>query len=70
MTQAELAAATAAPLWKWEYKYTLPTDFLRIVQIVGQGGKEIQDWEIQGASSSPYYSRNTHNLKSSNIDCF
>jgi len=48
MTQAELAAATAAPLWKWEYKYTLPTDFLRIVQIVGQDGTQIADWEIQG----------------------
>ena len=48
MTQAELASVTAAPLWKWEYKYTLPTDFLRIVQIVGQGGTEIADWEIQG----------------------
>ena len=48
MTQAELAAATAAPLWKWEYRYTLPTDFLRIVQIVGQDGREVMDWEIQG----------------------
>ncbi len=48
MAQAELAAATAAPLWRWEYKYTLPSDFLRIVQIVGQDGTEIQDWEIQG----------------------
>lgn len=48
MAQAELAAATAAPLWKWEYKYTLPTDFLRIIQIVGQDGETIEDWEIQG----------------------
>lgn len=48
MTQAELAAWTVAPLWKWEYKYNLPTDFLRIVQIVGQDGTEIADWEIQG----------------------
>lgn len=48
MAQAELAAATAAPLWKWEYKYTLPTDFLRIVQIVGQDGREVMEWEIQG----------------------
>lgn len=48
MAQAELAAGAAAPLWKWEYKYTLPTDFLRIVQIVGQDGQEVMDWEIQG----------------------
>ncbi len=48
MAQAELAAATAAPLWRWEYKYTLPSDFLRIVQIVGQDGIEVSDWEIQG----------------------
>jgi len=48
MTQAELAAATAAPMWKWEYKYVLPTDFLRIVQIVGADGTNIVDWEIQG----------------------
>jgi len=49
MTQAELAAATAAPMWKWEYKYNLPTDFLRIVQIVGEDGTDIADWEIQGS---------------------
>ncbi|QGY39665.1 hypothetical protein GM415_05880 [Pseudodesulfovibrio cashew] len=48
MTQAELAAATAAPLWKCEYKYTLPTDFLRIVRIVGQDSTPVMDWEIQG----------------------
>ena len=48
MSQAELAAGTMAPLWKWEYKYTLPTDFLRIIQVVGQDGEEITDWEIQG----------------------
>lgn len=48
MAQAELAAGAAAPLWKWEYKYNLPTDFLRIVQLVGQDGSSINDWEIQG----------------------
>jgi len=48
MAQAELAAGSAAPLWKWEYKYVLPTDFLRIVQLVGQDGGDIADWEIQG----------------------
>jgi len=47
MAQAELAAGAAAPLWKWEYKYNLPTDFLRIIQIVGQDGQEVTDWEIQ-----------------------
>ena len=48
MAQAELAAGTAAPLWKWEYQYVLPTDFLRITQLVGEDGTAIPDWEIQG----------------------
>ncbi len=48
MAQAELAAAAAAPLWKWEFQYTLPTDFLRITQLVGTDGNTIADWEIQG----------------------
>lgn len=48
MAQAELAASSAAPLWRWEYKYTLPTDFLRIVKIVGLDGRDVVDWEIQG----------------------
>ena len=26
MAQAELAAGAVAPLWKWEYKYNLPTE--------------------------------------------
>jgi hypothetical protein len=48
MTQAELAAGTAAPLWKWEYGYVLPVDFLRMVQVVGADGIRVRDWEIQG----------------------
>jgi hypothetical protein len=48
MAQAELAAATTAPLWKWEFKYVLPVDFLRIIQIVGTDGNQVRDWEIQG----------------------
>ncbi|BDQ34087.1 hypothetical protein [Pseudodesulfovibrio portus] len=48
MSQAELAAGTAAPLWKWAYKYTLPSDFLRVIQMVGCDGEDISDWEIQG----------------------
>ncbi len=48
MAQAELAAATAAPVWRWEYKYNLPADFLRIIHVVGQDGRTIADWEIQG----------------------
>jgi hypothetical protein len=48
MAQAELAAGTAAPLWKWEYQYVLPTDFLRITQLVGGDGTCIPEWEIQG----------------------
>jgi len=48
MAQAELAAASAAPLWKWEFQYALPTDFLRIIRIVGTDGTVVEDWEIQG----------------------
>jgi len=48
MSQAELAASSIAPLWRWEYKYVLPPDFLRIVRVVGQDGTEVGDWEIQG----------------------
>lgn len=48
MAQAELAAGVAAPLWRWEYQYTLPTDFLRIVHVVGEDGRAITEWEIQG----------------------
>ncbi|MDD3311312.1 hypothetical protein [Pseudodesulfovibrio sp.] len=48
MAQAELAAAAAAPLWKWEFQYALPTDFLRIIRIVAPDGTLIEDWEIQG----------------------
>ena len=48
MAQAELAAATTAPLWKWEFKYNLPPDFLRVVTVVGVDGQEVDDWEIQG----------------------
>jgi len=48
MAQAELAAAAAAPLWKWEFQYTLPTDFLRIIRIVAPDGTMVEDWEIQG----------------------
>ncbi|MEF2230883.1 MAG: hypothetical protein V3571_08140 [Pseudodesulfovibrio sp.] len=48
MAQAELAAAVAAPLWKWEFQYALPTDFLRIIAIVARDGAPVNDWEIQG----------------------
>ena len=32
-----LGHGTNAPLWKWEYKYALPTDFLRVIQVGGPG---------------------------------
>jgi hypothetical protein len=48
MAQAELAAGAAAPLWRWEYRYVLPVDFLRIVHMVGRDGTPVRDWEIQG----------------------
>jgi len=47
MSQAELAAAMDAPLWKWDYRYVLPTDFLRIIAVTGADGVEVGDWEIQ-----------------------
>lgn len=47
MAQAELAAGASAPLWKWQYRYVLPTDFLRIIALVGSDGQEVRDWEIQ-----------------------
>ncbi|WP_243544795.1 hypothetical protein [Pseudodesulfovibrio tunisiensis] len=48
MGQAELAASAAAPLWKWEFRYNLPSDFLRIVRMVDRDGEAVRQWEIQG----------------------
>ncbi len=48
MGQAELAAKTLSPLWKWEYEYALPADFLRVIQVVGRDNRDISSWEIQG----------------------
>ncbi|WP_272701515.1 hypothetical protein [Desulfovibrio sp. Fe33] len=47
MGQAELAAGASAPLWKWAYRYVLPTDFLRIIALTGADGEDIGNWEIQ-----------------------
>lgn len=48
MAQYELAAGTEAPLWRWEYKYTLPSDILRVVSVVSAAGERLEQWEIQG----------------------
>lgn len=48
MSQAELAANLGAPLWKWNCRYELPADFLRIVSIVSSRQENITRWEIQG----------------------
>jgi hypothetical protein len=48
MSQAELAACAAAPLWKWDFQYELPADFLRIVELVGSGLERVAQWEVQG----------------------
>ena len=45
--QAELAAGVLSPLWKWAFKYVLPTDFLRIMAVTGPDSGEVRDWEIQ-----------------------
>ncbi|KAB1441836.1 hypothetical protein [Pseudodesulfovibrio senegalensis] len=48
MAQAELAASVDAPRWRWERKYVLPTDCLRVVRVAGADDAEVRDWEIQG----------------------
>lgn len=48
MGQAELANGANAPIWKWGFRYQLPTDFLRVVAVVDQGENLITEWEIQG----------------------
>lgn len=48
MAQAELAAGADAPIWKWEYRYQLPADFLRIVSLVNAEQRRITEWEVQG----------------------
>ncbi len=48
MSQAELAAGTTSPIWKWDYRYRLPEDFLRIVHVVNAEENFIDHWEVQG----------------------
>lgn len=50
MKQAELAASATAPTWKWDYAYPLPTDCLRIFEVVDSGEAEISPYEVQGRS--------------------
>lgn len=49
LAQAELAAGGSTPLWRWDKQFELPTDCLRVIQVVGLDGRELQDWEIQGS---------------------
>ncbi|MBU1248424.1 MAG: hypothetical protein KKB70_06990 [Proteobacteria bacterium] len=48
MSQEELPASTIAPVWKWDYQFQLPADFLRIVRVVNSEEREISNWEVQG----------------------
>lgn len=48
MAQAELAAGTEAPLWQWNYVYSLPADVIRVVRVVASDGSDVPRWEIQG----------------------
>ncbi|MGE4553797.1 MAG: hypothetical protein AB7D57_11830 [Desulfovibrionaceae bacterium] len=48
MAQAELAAAGSAPLWRWDWQYPLPADFLRVVLLTNALQRSITEWEVQG----------------------
>ncbi len=49
MAQAELAAGADAPLWRWDYLYSLPSDVVRVVRVVSTDGADVTEWEIQGS---------------------
>lgn len=46
--QAELAAVGGLSGWRWESRFALPTDCLRVVRVAGSGGAEVVRWEVQG----------------------
>lgn len=48
MTQAELAASSTAPTWKWDYAYPLPSACLRVFEVVSATEDPITSYEVQG----------------------
>jgi len=42
---AQLQQSSTTPAWKWEYAYPLPSDCLRILEVVGEDELPITDWE-------------------------
>lgn len=50
MRLTELAPGSEQPLWKWDYQYVLPPDFLRVVALTGPAGEFIHQWEVIGGS--------------------
>jgi len=76
-----LAKLTDTPLYKWTYIYQLPTDMLRIIEIVDSNGYYIDKWERQGMTilcdtDSPIYLKyvyrptNVVNLTPIFVECF
>jgi hypothetical protein len=48
MTQAELAAVSGPPVWKWDFQYRVPTDTLRVIEPVSSSETPVDAWEVQG----------------------
>lgn len=48
MRLAQLQQSATAPAWKWDYAYPLPTDCLRVVEVVGADEEAIEVWEVVG----------------------
>jgi hypothetical protein len=47
MDQAELAADSVPPAFRWDFRYKLPSDFVRLSEIVGSDETEIKQFEVQ-----------------------
>lgn len=41
----QLQQSSTAPAWKWGYAYPLPSDCLRILEVVGEDEHPVSDWE-------------------------
>ncbi len=48
MAQAELAAASESAIWRWDFRYVLPTDLVRLVRVATASEQEVDQWEVQG----------------------
>lgn len=48
MTQAELAADSTDPAWKWDAQYTMPSNCLRLCEVASSAGIIFTDYEVQG----------------------